>query len=275
VGDPGARSLSFGSRFHSDRRAAGAHAHRAARADAAIRAVPRGGYARPVVTDLERLIDTLVAEQVDFVIIGGVALVLHGSPRITQDLDICYGRTPENLERLAAVLRPYHPTLRGAPRDLPFQLDARSLTSGLNFTLESELHLRLQLIAASGARSMAGDAHIPGVCCSIAASDTPAKGRGLSSGCRAQEGEHCRSRILNGEAQESLDKAGSLGVAEAIGPAGGGSPKAPRPEGAPGGAPAGGAPPEAFRRSGWCGGRLRPALAWGCGSPAALRAAWR
>jgi len=92
-----------------------------------------------VVTDLERLIDALAAEQVDFVIIGGVALVLHGSPRITQDLDICYGRTPENLERLAAVLRPYHPTLRGAPRDLPFELDARSLASGLNFTLESEL----------------------------------------------------------------------------------------------------------------------------------------
>lgn len=83
-----------------------------------------------MVTDLERLIDALVAEQVDFVIIGGVALVLHGSPRVTQDLDICYGRTPGNLERLAAVLHPYHPTLRGAPRDLPFQLDADRLPRG-------------------------------------------------------------------------------------------------------------------------------------------------
>jgi len=56
-GDRGARALSFGSRFDSDRRALGAHAHRAARAEAAILAVPRGGYARLVVTDLERLID--------------------------------------------------------------------------------------------------------------------------------------------------------------------------------------------------------------------------
>lgn len=92
-----------------------------------------------MVTDLERLIEALVAERVDFVVIGAVALVLHGSPRVTRDLDICYGRTPDNLERLAAALRPFHPTLRGAPPDLPFELDARSLYSGLNFTLQSEL----------------------------------------------------------------------------------------------------------------------------------------
>ena len=92
-----------------------------------------------MVTDLKRLIEALVAERVDFVVIGAVALVLHGSPRVTKDLAICYGRTPDNLERLAAALRPFRPTLRGAPPDLPFELDARSLYSGLNFTLQSEL----------------------------------------------------------------------------------------------------------------------------------------
>jgi hypothetical protein len=92
-----------------------------------------------VATDFKGLIEALVGERVDFAIIGGVALVLHGSPRVTQDLDICYGRALDNLERLAAALRPFHPTLRGAPRDLPFDLDARSLSSGLNFTLASEI----------------------------------------------------------------------------------------------------------------------------------------
>jgi hypothetical protein len=67
-----------------------------------------------------------------------VALVLHGSARVTQDLDICYARNPENLERLAAAVAPFRPSLRGAPPGLPFTLDARSLQAGLNFTLTCE-----------------------------------------------------------------------------------------------------------------------------------------
>jgi hypothetical protein len=57
--------------------------------------------------------------------------------RATLDLDVCYARDPDNLERLAAALRPLHVTLRGAPVDLPFVLDARTLRSGLNFTLRT------------------------------------------------------------------------------------------------------------------------------------------
>lgn len=89
-------------------------------------------------TDFQRLIEALVQHQTEFVIIGGVALVLHGSSRVTQDLDICYSREPENLERLVKALGPFHPSLRGAPSDLPFLFDARTLRSGLNFTLSVE-----------------------------------------------------------------------------------------------------------------------------------------
>lgn len=42
-----------------------------------------------MIPDLRPLIDALVENQVEFVIIGGVALVLHGSARATQDLDLC------------------------------------------------------------------------------------------------------------------------------------------------------------------------------------------
>lgn len=86
-------------------------------------------------TDFQRLIDALAEHRVEFVIIGAVALVLHGSARVTQDLDICYARNPENLERLAAAVAPFHPSLRGAPPGLPFTLDSRTLQAGLNFTL--------------------------------------------------------------------------------------------------------------------------------------------
>ena len=90
-------------------------------------------------TDVQRLLDLLRAAGVDFVVVGGVALVLRGSSRVTVDLDLCYARDRENLRRLAAALAPYHPRLRGAPPDLPFLWDDRTLASGLNFTLTTDL----------------------------------------------------------------------------------------------------------------------------------------
>lgn len=82
--------------------------------------------------------------EVDVVVIGAVALVLHGSARVTRDLDVCYSRERGSLERLAAALKPLAPTLRGSPASLPFTLDVPTLRAGLNFTLQSsagDLHL--------------------------------------------------------------------------------------------------------------------------------------
>lgn len=81
----------------------------------------------------------LADSEVNFVIVGGFAAVARGSLQVTQDLDICYERTPENFKRLAAALAPYHPGLRGAPEDIPFVLDERTLAQGMNFTLQTEL----------------------------------------------------------------------------------------------------------------------------------------
>lgn len=55
-------------------------------------------------TDFQRLLEALVAARVEFVIVGGLALVLRDGTRITQDLDLCYARDQANLERLAAAL---------------------------------------------------------------------------------------------------------------------------------------------------------------------------
>jgi hypothetical protein len=88
-----------------------------------------------MIPDYRVLISALTDRNVEFVIVGAVALVLHGSARVTRDLDICYARDRANLKALAAALAPYHPALRGAPAKLPFTLDWRTLESGLNFTL--------------------------------------------------------------------------------------------------------------------------------------------
>ena len=90
-------------------------------------------------TDYPALFRTLVEGGVEFVLIGGVAAVAHGSSRFTADLDIVYRRSPENHERLAQALAPLRPSLRGAPPDLPFRFDAATIGSGLNFTLETTL----------------------------------------------------------------------------------------------------------------------------------------
>lgn len=90
-------------------------------------------------TDFPALFQALTDGGVEFVLIGGVAAVAHGSSRFTADLDIVYRRAPENHERLARALSPLRPALRGAPPGLPFRFDAATIRSGLNFTLETTL----------------------------------------------------------------------------------------------------------------------------------------
>lgn len=77
---------------------------------------------------------TLVDFDVEFVVIGGFASRIHGSPLNTNDLDICYSREPRNLERLASALKEMNSRLRGAPDDVPFPLDAATLKAGDHFT---------------------------------------------------------------------------------------------------------------------------------------------
>src|SRR5579884_3974990 len=81
----------------------------------------------------------LLERGVNFVVVGGYAATLHGGSYLTSDLDICYERAPENMQRLVSALLPYHPRLRGAPPDLPFIFDVKTLSQGMNFTLQTDL----------------------------------------------------------------------------------------------------------------------------------------
>ena len=69
----------------------------------------------------------------------GVAATIHGSARLTRDVDVVYSRQPENLARVVAALGPFEPYLRGAPRGLPFRWDHDTVARGLNFTLTTTL----------------------------------------------------------------------------------------------------------------------------------------
>ena len=76
---------------------------------------------------------------VEFVLIGGVAARIHGSPTLTRDVDICHARDEANLERLSGVLQRLHARLRGVDEDVPFLLDARTLEAGGSFTFATDV----------------------------------------------------------------------------------------------------------------------------------------
>jgi hypothetical protein len=86
------------------------------------------------VTDFAALLRTLESAGV-----GGAAAIVHGSTRLTLDLDGVCGRSDENLQRVVAALSPFRPYLRGAPPGLPFRWDVRTLRDGLNFTLTTTI----------------------------------------------------------------------------------------------------------------------------------------
>jgi hypothetical protein len=88
----------------------------------------------PKAPNLAELLGPLVRHGVEFVVIGGMAGNLQGSNYPSFDLDVAYARDRDNLERLVAALEEIGVTLRGAPSDLPFQLEAQTLVNGANFT---------------------------------------------------------------------------------------------------------------------------------------------
>ncbi len=90
-------------------------------------------------TDFKAFLEALVDADVEFILVGGLAAIAHGSARLTQDIDIVYARHEGNLEKLADSLAPHEPYLRGAPPGLPFKWDVATLLHGLNFTLETSL----------------------------------------------------------------------------------------------------------------------------------------
>lgn len=78
----------------------------------------------------------LVKARVAFVVVGGVAGALHGSERVTNDLDVVYDASdPETVQALASLLARWRAYPRGVERGLPFIMDARTLRSAPVLTL--------------------------------------------------------------------------------------------------------------------------------------------
>src|SRR5262249_662854 len=88
--------------------------------------------------DAGALLQLLQDHTVDFVVIGGLPMIAHGSAYVTKDLDLCYNRPPRNIAAVPAAFATINPYLRGAPPGLPFRFDAPTIQAGLNFTLATD-----------------------------------------------------------------------------------------------------------------------------------------
>ncbi len=78
----------------------------------------------------------LTKRKIRFVVIGGVAAAVHGSSRVTNDLDICYDAgDSKNIAALATILAQWNAYLRGIEKDLPFIMDERTLRGAPIMTL--------------------------------------------------------------------------------------------------------------------------------------------
>jgi hypothetical protein len=72
------------------------------------------------VANLNELLMRLCESDIDYVVVGGFAAVLHGSSFITRDLDICAALTPPELSNLRSALRGLQPRYPLTPERLSF-----------------------------------------------------------------------------------------------------------------------------------------------------------
>jgi hypothetical protein len=119
----------------------------------------------------------LVGAGVDFVVIGGVAVVVQANPRFTRDLDICYSLDPANLEALGELLVELGATLRGIDENPPFVPDARTLRQTQILCLDTPLGGLDLLVNPAGAppydqlRGRADTVEVSGVSVNVASID--------------------------------------------------------------------------------------------------------
>lgn len=107
------------------------------------------------------ILATLVAHEVEFLLVGGLAVGHHGYPRATKDIDIVPAPGPANLDRLWGALVELDAEMLAVGElrreGMPVQLSAEALRDGANWDLRTT-HGRLDVIQfLEGALETPGD----------------------------------------------------------------------------------------------------------------------
>ena len=89
--------------------------------------------------DSESLLERLIRHQVDFVVIGGFAVIAHGVSLLTEDLDVCCPFDEAGIRRVHGAVADLHPVHRITPQKLPFELTPHLLATLKNVYLRTDL----------------------------------------------------------------------------------------------------------------------------------------
>jgi predicted nucleotidyltransferase len=89
--------------------------------------------------DPRQMLRRLTEGGVDYVVIGGIAVIAQGYVRTTRDLDIAFAGDAANMEALGRVLTELDARLRGVEEEIPFTADARTLAGIQLLTLDTAL----------------------------------------------------------------------------------------------------------------------------------------
>ncbi len=95
--------------------------------------------------DFLKLLARLTSAELEFVVVGGTAAVLHGGSLATYDLDVFMPFSVENCRRLLAAVEGLHPRLSHTPDKRPLTLDPEALAQFKNLYLLTDLG-RLDLL---------------------------------------------------------------------------------------------------------------------------------
>jgi len=85
----------------------------------------------------ERLLKLLLDNEVEFVLIGGFAAVVHGCTVLTQDVDVCISFDEDNMRRLLAALKDHDPRFRQNKE--PIDKSAKALSRMKNLYLITDM----------------------------------------------------------------------------------------------------------------------------------------
>ena len=88
--------------------------------------------------NLSELVGRLIAERVEFVLVGGFAAVAHGVTLLTRDVDVCCRLNEANLLRIEKAVADLHPVHRSRP-DLPLALTKEQCAGLKNLYLKTDL----------------------------------------------------------------------------------------------------------------------------------------
>jgi hypothetical protein len=111
----------------------------------------------PPPLDVDGIVTAFRRHEVDFVVIGGIAVLAHGHPRATFDLDFLADLSHDNMVRLAAALHDLRARIRGIDADLldVDPTDPAQLALGANWTLVTDAGWLDFMPGAEGARAYA------------------------------------------------------------------------------------------------------------------------